>query len=706
MQQASEAVTSITSAAPSLTSDIGNSTAASGDAPTSLKLHLDQVKVKSGGDLTDQKSPHRIRSSDSTLSPQLTTASPVVPPLSPFSTTMPNKGCDLIINLNTSQQVAHLRSEHAYHAWHQLYHSAQSPQPPVGQTNGFSGCLSVSPSASPAPNSSHSPASPFSTSPLTTRLKITSLAAGVSLKRRRRASDAHGSPPSSSMGDDLMAAILSQMPQPETATQVTCEVDPDRFSRILHTHSKDPAALEQMWRLLLSVFPHRPHLTELVPPKVILNTQTSPIFASGGDREEVSSKSSKRSAAGNDAAMGEETTDSQPTGITSSRVKPTDSKMRAGESQQQTGSVPQKAILPSNRKGRRGSPRGGGDSGGGGKEVGDGGGGNGRVETSVKTMRDLFDRCVDRLVGIGMLSPEMGVVEVSEQGEKDTGNNAREKNKGEYSIKRGELWALYMDSVNKALVHLLRFACWTLTAVWEITHTDRNRVAFLSSDPRTALETLCGVLHIPLEFDLIPTSLTRSGEPSTTVFGAISQLMWREEWGEVLRQCRILGIEQQAPRLDKIGEGRLLQAPENYHDVVKLIFRRPCPATGRLPPDPALCLLCGGCGCMAGSHDVEGQRSGEKELTLHARQCGGGQGLFLMTSQARVLAVEAPRAAFFDWLYLDVNGEPDPNVERGKELRANQRSVEELEHMFIKGRIGREIIQSNEKIQRYINQSL
>ena len=118
----------------------------------------------------------------------------------------------------------------------------------------------------------------------------------------------------------------------------------------------------------------------------------------------------------------------------------------------------------------------------------------------------------------------------------------------------------------------------------------------------------------------------------------------------------------------------LVPLPKTY---TKLFCRRaPCVRCGSEPEQPALCLLCGQVMCsFKGCRDD----SGRDAVTLHSAVCGAGHGAFLLLRACTVMCVmPGNRRCHWGSLYLDRNGEEDPNMRRGKMLYLSQARLARL----------------------------
>ena len=82
---------------------------------------------------------------------------------------------------------------------------------------------------------------------------------------------------------------------------------------------------------------------------------------------------------------------------------------------------------------------------------------------------------------------------------------------------------------------------------------------------------------------------------------------------------------------------------------------------------PALCLVCGLVVC-AGSDCCRDKERRYGECTTHAAECSGGAGIFLMGSDSRIVLLRKKFAAYFASPYVDVHGEQDIGLSRGRPL--------------------------------------
>ena len=114
---------------------------------------------------------------------------------------------------------------------------------------------------------------------------------------------------------------------------------------------------------------------------------------------------------------------------------------------------------------------------------------------------------------------------------------------------------------------------------------------------------------------------------------------------------------------------------------------------------PALCLICG-CIVNAGNRakatgdltNLESQlRQYPGECTIHARQCGGGVGIFLNLLNNWVLLMRSGRACKSPPLYLDVNGETGESRGQHRPLILSKFRYQKLEELYLRHQVASEV---------------
>ena len=123
--------------------------------------------------------------------------------------------------------------------------------------------------------------------------------------------------------------------------------------------------------------------------------------------------------------------------------------------------------------------------------------------------------------------------------------------------------------------------------------------------------------------------------------------------------------------------------PPDFAALTAQLHRRVCLSCGRVPIEPAICLVCGALLCAGPNcRRVRGaDEPREGECTRHARRCGFGAGIFTLVHQCVTLLVDGQHSAYHASLYLDEHYEEDRGLRRGKPLylsAARQASIHRL----------------------------
>ncbi|KAL6626741.1 hypothetical protein ACP70R_030467 [Stipagrostis hirtigluma subsp. patula] len=122
---------------------------------------------------------------------------------------------------------------------------------------------------------------------------------------------------------------------------------------------------------------------------------------------------------------------------------------------------------------------------------------------------------------------------------------------------------------------------------------------------------------------------------------------------------------------------RLMQLPPVYQVLLERYVKMQCPDCGSVPDEPALCLLCGK---LCSPSWKPCCRTGK--CLNHASQCGAGVGIFLLVRKTTILLQRSARLAFWPSPYLDVFGEEDHEMQRGKPLYLSQERYAALTYLW------------------------
>lgn len=90
-----------------------------------------------------------------------------------------------------------------------------------------------------------------------------------------------------------------------------------------------------------------------------------------------------------------------------------------------------------------------------------------------------------------------------------------------------------------------------------------------------------------------------------------------------------------------------------------------CPNCKTTPNSPALCLLCGRIVCFQ-SRCCSSETTGLGECNTHRNECGGSIALYLLVKRCALMIMRREVGSFGPAPYLDIHGETDMDLRRGK----------------------------------------
>ncbi|KAJ8593596.1 hypothetical protein M405DRAFT_731193 [Rhizopogon salebrosus TDB-379] len=107
-----------------------------------------------------------------------------------------------------------------------------------------------------------------------------------------------------------------------------------------------------------------------------------------------------------------------------------------------------------------------------------------------------------------------------------------------------------------------------------------------------------------------------------------------------------------------------------------------CHQCNTVPTDAAICLICGVTVCMASNccQDESGLRG---ECNVHTRECGGAIGVYFVVKRCSLLYLHAGHGAFAQSPYLDVHGEVDISMRRGRRQYLHPARWEEVRKTWL-----------------------
>lgn len=125
----------------------------------------------------------------------------------------------------------------------------------------------------------------------------------------------------------------------------------------------------------------------------------------------------------------------------------------------------------------------------------------------------------------------------------------------------------------------------------------------------------------------------------------------------------------------------MLELPMNYDDLFSRFFGRRCINCDTIPRTPLICLLCSKLVCLDSCCSTPTPTNPaifDNEVEKHAANCGNGAGCFLALNSSLTIIVSRHMATIWGSVYLDVHGEEDRNLKRGKPLFLSSRRYEKL----------------------------
>ena len=127
----------------------------------------------------------------------------------------------------------------------------------------------------------------------------------------------------------------------------------------------------------------------------------------------------------------------------------------------------------------------------------------------------------------------------------------------------------------------------------------------------------------------------------------------------------------------------LIELPHLYQSLLVEWLHTKCLRCNKVPKEPALCLVCGQLTCCAESCCCDSRTRGE--CTQHSLVCGARTGIFLLLRQTSILILSGSHACIYSSPYLDMHGEEDPSLKRGKPLYLDKNRYQALNLLWATG---------------------
>ena len=132
---------------------------------------------------------------------------------------------------------------------------------------------------------------------------------------------------------------------------------------------------------------------------------------------------------------------------------------------------------------------------------------------------------------------------------------------------------------------------------------------------------------------------------------------------------------------------RIINLPQRFDQLALQTLKIPCSNCGKVPSEPAICLICGKLCCSQSyccTKIIPGQTAvGECNIHMN-EECGLSTGIFLMVQRAATLYLASKfRGATKGGPYVDVYGETDVGFRRGLPLFLRHELVRNIEYLWL-----------------------
>ncbi|XP_065200275.1 E3 ubiquitin-protein ligase Ubr3-like isoform X2 [Planococcus citri] len=208
-------------------------------------------------------------------------------------------------------------------------------------------------------------------------------------------------------------------------------------------------------------------------------------------------------------------------------------------------------------------------------------------------------------------------------------------------------------------------------------------------------EPLPGVLVEADEFvrlvyylELVSCGMDRSKFNSAVVFTWPSENLnfvnfWFDQFSHYVSQNQVWARNFLSELHISWKQPRLLKLPRKYEVIFQYYHQKPCSYCQQVPQKGTVCLVCGTLVCFKQSCC---RRERINETIQHSIDCGAGTAMFLVITSSSVIVVRGKRACIWGSVYLDVFGEEDNELKRGKPLFLSEERYNLLEQQWLSHR--------------------
>ncbi|KAF7982421.1 hypothetical protein HWV62_28541 [Athelia sp. TMB] len=108
-----------------------------------------------------------------------------------------------------------------------------------------------------------------------------------------------------------------------------------------------------------------------------------------------------------------------------------------------------------------------------------------------------------------------------------------------------------------------------------------------------------------------------------------------------------------------------------------------CGRCNTIPVDAAICLICGTTVCLQSHCCTDNDTNQRGECNMHTRECGGVIGIYFLVKRCSLLYLYASNGTFAQSPYLDVHGEIDISMRRGRRQYLHHTRWEEVRKTWL-----------------------
>ncbi|CEL59965.1 E3 ubiquitin-protein ligase UBR1 [Rhizoctonia solani AG-1 IB] len=185
----------------------------------------------------------------------------------------------------------------------------------------------------------------------------------------------------------------------------------------------------------------------------------------------------------------------------------------------------------------------------------------------------------------------------------------------------------------------------------------------------------------PGEYERLLSMLKIPPHSTISEHGYIQSLLqnWSQHFGSYMNQVG----PQPIARIEYPSPYRLVQLPALLDELFAEQNTLKCGRCKTVPLDAAICLFCGTVCCFQSHCCFDPEDTSKGECNMHLRECGGAVGLYFLVRRCAILYLSAGNGSFGQAPYLDVHGEVDYGMRRGRRQFLNAQRFEELRRVWL-----------------------